>query len=108
MIKSIKTCACHAWEFAADSYLSKLQHLQNRVLHTIGNLPRCTLTCNLHVMFKIVYLHDFVTKLCRWQATVILNHGNVNICNIGQGEAQHRKYERLRLDDGQANDRSVV
>jgi hypothetical protein len=28
---------------------------------------------------------------------VKLNHGNVNIRNIGQGEAQHKKYKRLKL-----------
>jgi len=63
------------------------QHLQNKVLHTIGNLPRCTPIGNLHVAFKIPYLYDFITKLCRQQATVILHHENVNIHNIGQGEA---------------------
>jgi hypothetical protein len=54
--------------------------------------------------FKIPYLHDFVTKLCRQQVTVILNYENVNIRNIGQGEAQHRKYKRLKLGGGQAYD----
>jgi len=58
--------------------------------------------------FRILYLHDFVTKLCMQQATVILNHENVNICNIGQGEAQHRKYIRLKLGGGQAYDQSIV
>jgi hypothetical protein len=58
--------------------------------------------------FRIPYTYDFVTELCRQQATVILNHENVNIPNTGQGEAQHRKYERLKLVGGQADDRSIV
>jgi hypothetical protein len=95
------TYACLAWEFVVESYLLKLHHLQNEVFCTTGNLPRTPIH-DLHVAFKILYLRDFVTKLCRQQATVILNHENVNICNIGQGEAQHRKYKRLKLGGGQA------
>jgi hypothetical protein len=58
--------------------------------------------------FKIPYLHDFATKLCREQATIILNHENVNVRIIGQGEASHRKYKRLKLGGGQASDQSRV
>jgi hypothetical protein len=36
------------------------------------------------------------------QAEVIQNHENVNARNIGQDEAQHRKYKRFRLGGGQA------
>jgi hypothetical protein len=34
------------------------------------------------------------------------NHDNENIRTIGQGEARHRKYKRLKLGGGQAYDRS--
>jgi hypothetical protein len=37
--------------------------------------------------FKLPYLYDYVTKLCRQQAKVIQNLDNANIRNIGQGEA---------------------
>jgi hypothetical protein len=37
------TCACSAWEFAAENHLLKLQRLQNKVLRTISNLARLTL-----------------------------------------------------------------
>jgi hypothetical protein len=30
-----------------------------------------------------------ITKLCRQQAEDIQNHGNADVRNIGQGEAQH-------------------
>jgi hypothetical protein len=105
LIRSVLTCACPAWELAAESNLLKLQRSQNKVLRTIGNLPRHTPTRDLHMTFKIPYLYDFVTKLCRQQATVILNHENFNIRNIGQGEAHHRRYKRLKLGGGQAYDR---
>jgi len=52
------TCACPTWEFAADSYRLKLQLVQNRVLRTIGKLPRRTPTRDVHVAFKITHLHD--------------------------------------------------
>jgi hypothetical protein len=57
---------------------------------------------------EVLYVYDFITKLCRQQAEVILNHDNENVRNIGQGEAQHRKYKRLKLGGGQAYDRSSV
>jgi hypothetical protein len=50
--------------------------------------------------------YDYITKLCRQQAEVIQNRDNENCRNIGQGEAQHRKYKRLKLGDIQAYDRS--
>jgi hypothetical protein len=34
------------------------------------------------------------------------NRENENVRNIGQGEAQNRKYKRLKLCGGQAYDRS--
>jgi hypothetical protein len=75
-------------ELAVDSYIFKLQRLQNKVLRINVTLPRRTLTRDLHVPFQISYLHDFVTELCRQQAKFTQNHENVNIRNIGQGEAQ--------------------
>jgi hypothetical protein len=89
LIRSVMTYACPAWESAADTYLLKLQRLQNKVLSTIGNFPRR----ELHTAFNIPYVYDFITKLCRQQAEVILNRDNENVRNIGQGEARHRKYK---------------
>jgi hypothetical protein len=100
------TYACPAWEFAADTHLLKLQRLQNKVLRTIGHFPRRTPVRDLHVAFRIPYICDCITKLCRQQAEVIQDHRNENVRNIGQGEAQHRKYTRLKLGGGQAYNRS--
>jgi hypothetical protein len=52
VIRSVITYACSAWEFAAYTFLSKLQHLQNKVLRTIGNFPRCTSVRDLHTAFN--------------------------------------------------------
>jgi hypothetical protein len=76
--------------------------------HTIRNYPRRTPTRVLHMAFKIPYVYDFITELCRQQAEVIQNHDNENVRNIGQGEVQHRKYKRPKLGGGQAYDRSSV
>jgi hypothetical protein len=37
---------------------------------------------------------------------VIQNHENGHVRSIGQGEARHRKYKKLKLGSGQAYDRS--
>jgi hypothetical protein len=89
------TYACPTWEHLADAHLLKLQHLQNTVLRAIGNLERCTSVRELHVAFKIPYVYEYITKLCRTQAEVILNHVNPKVRGIGQGEARHRKDRRL-------------
>jgi hypothetical protein len=56
LIKSIMTYACPTWEFAEDTHLIKLQHLQNRVLRAIGNLDRHTPFRDLQLAFKITYV----------------------------------------------------
>jgi hypothetical protein len=71
--------------------LSNLQRLQNKFLRTTGNFPRRTLTRDLHVVLKIPYLQDFVTKLFREQARVLLKHDNVNVGNTGQGGGSTKK-----------------
>jgi hypothetical protein len=86
----------------------KLQRLQNQVLRTIGIFPRSTPVRDLHMAFEIPFVYDYITKLCRQQAEVIRNHDNEKVRNIGLGEANHRKYKRLKLGGGQAYDRSSV
>jgi hypothetical protein len=94
------TFACPTWEFAAESHFLKLQRLQNKVLHTIGNFPRRTPVRDMHKAFHMPYVYDYITKSCRQQAEVILNYENENVRYIGQGEAPHRKYKRLKLGGG--------
>ena len=72
------------------------------------NYSRRTPTRDLHMVFEIPYIYDFITKLCRRQAEVIQNHDNENVPNTGQDGAQHRNYKRLRLGRGQAYDRSSI
>jgi hypothetical protein len=106
LIRSVLTYAFPAWEFGTDTHLLKLQRLQNRILRTSGNFPWRTPVRELHKAFSIPYVYDYMTKLSRQQAEVILNHENANVRNIGQGDAPHRKYKRLKLGGGQAYDRS--
>jgi hypothetical protein len=108
LIRSVMTYACPAWEFAADIRLLKSQRLQNRLLRTTGNFPRRTSACDLHLAFQIPYVYDYIKKLCRQQAEAIQNHDNENVRNIGQGEARHRKYKRLKLGGCHMYDRSSV
>jgi hypothetical protein len=60
----------------------------------------------LHTPFNLPHVYDCITKLRKQQAEVVLNHENEHIHGIGQGEARHRKYKRLKLDGGHAYDRS--
>jgi hypothetical protein len=80
--------------------------LQNKVLCTIGNFPRCTPDRDMCIAFSLPFVYDYITKLCRTQAEVIRSHENEHVRDIGQGEARHRKYKRLKLGGGQAYARS--
>jgi hypothetical protein len=96
------TYAWPAWEFVADNHLLKLQHLQNKILRTIGNFPRCTPVRELYMAFKLAYVYDYAGN--KQKSYKIMK--NANVRNIGQGEPRHRKYKGLKLGGGQANDRS--
>jgi hypothetical protein len=54
--------------------------------------------------FKLPYVYDYTTKVCRQQAKVIQNHEYANVCDNGQVKAQNRKYKRLKLGGSQAYD----
>jgi hypothetical protein len=94
------TYACPTLEYAVDAQLLKLQRLQNRALHAVRDLDKCTPVRELHVAFKIPYVYDYRTKLCKTQAQAILNHVNPNVHGIGDREARHRSYKRLKHGGG--------
>jgi hypothetical protein len=107
LIRSVMTYACSALELAADTYHLKLQRLQNKVLPTTENFPRCTSVRDLHTAFNLPYVYDYIAKLCRQKAEVIQNHENEHISSIGQGAARHGKYKRLKLGGDKTCDRSI-
>jgi hypothetical protein len=82
LIKSLITYACPAWEFATDTYLLKLQRLQNKVLRTILIFPRYTPARGLHMALNLPHIYDYITKLCRQQAEVIQNNENEHVRGI--------------------------
>jgi hypothetical protein len=92
-------------ELGADTCLFILQRLQNKVLRTIRNFPRCTPVRDLHTAFNLPYVYDYITKLCRQKAEVIQNHENEHVRSIGQVEAGYRKYRELKPGGSQAYDR---
>jgi hypothetical protein len=94
------TCSCPIWEFAAEIHILKLQRLQNKVLLTIGNFPRCTYVRDMHVAFHVPYVYDYITKLCRKQPEIIHDYENENLRHIGLGQTPHRKYKSLKLSGG--------
>jgi hypothetical protein len=78
------------------------------VTKAVGSPIRNPYTISVESLFVLQdpYVYDYMSKLSRQQAEVIQNHENANVRNIGQGEARHRKYKRLKLGGGQAYDRS--
>jgi hypothetical protein len=56
----VMTYACSSWDLAADTYILKLQHLQNKVLRTIGNFPRYIPVRDLHTAFNLPYVYDYM------------------------------------------------
>jgi hypothetical protein len=62
----------------------------------------------MHQVFHIEYVYDYITKSWRLHAGFIQNHENANVRYIGQGEARHRKYKRLKLGGGHVYDCSSV
>jgi hypothetical protein len=81
--------------------------MQNRVFRATGDLDRRTPVREMHVAFKIAYVCDYISKLCRTQAEVIRNHRNPIVRVTGQGEAMHGKYKGLKLGGGQVYYRSA-
>jgi len=61
----------------------------------------------MHVAFKIRYTCPYY-KIIQAESTSVRNYDNENVRNIGQGEAQHRKYKRLKLGGGQPYGRPNV
>jgi hypothetical protein len=57
--------------------------------------------------FKIPYVYDYITKLCRIQTEAILNHINPNVHGNGQGLTMHRKYKKLKVGSSEAFDHSA-
>jgi hypothetical protein len=106
LIRTVITYACPTWELAADTYFLKLQCLQIRFCAPLEMFQGAHRSAICTELLNLPCVYDYITKLCRKQAEVILNHENERVRCIGQGEARHRKYKRLKLGGGQAYDRS--
>jgi hypothetical protein len=78
----------------SNTYLLKLQRLQNKFFRTIGNFPRRTPPRELNVAFKIPYVHSFVQPASR-------SYPKSRGWKYVQHRTGHRKYKRLKLDGGQ-------
>jgi hypothetical protein len=76
LIGAVMTYACPSWELAADTYLLKLQSMQNKVLCNIGKFLKYTPIRDLRTAFNLPYAYNYITKLCRQQVEIIQNHEN--------------------------------
>jgi hypothetical protein len=105
LIRSVMTCLLRLGINGRRLHLTS-QRLKNKVLCTIGNFPRYTPVRYFHTASNFPFAYDHITKLCRRQTEVIQNHENEHVRSIVQGEATYRKCKRLKLESGQAYDRS--
>jgi hypothetical protein len=64
LLRTVITYSCPAWELALETYLLKLQRLENKVLCNIGNFPRSAICTQLSVfhMCRIIYQNCSETK----------------------------------------------
>jgi hypothetical protein len=72
---SMRSVPCR-WELAADSYLLKLQRLQNKVLRTIGSFQRWTPVRDLHRSFSFTYIYVYIVTF--WVVRVTNNLRNTS------------------------------
>jgi hypothetical protein len=86
--------------------LSVAINLQNKIFAPLEIFQGAHRSAICPRLSNFLYVYDYTTKLCRQKTEVIQNHENEPIRSIGQGEARHRKYKRLKLGGDQAYDRS--
>jgi hypothetical protein len=97
LITSVMTYACNAWKLVADTYLLKLQLLQNKVLRKIANFSTCTPVRNLYTALNLPYVYDYITNLCRQKAEVVRNHENEHLRGIGKPQPDIKNIRGLNL-----------
>jgi hypothetical protein len=100
------TYSCPTWQFAAGTHLLKLQRQQNMVLRTTDKFLRAHPGSRFSYGFPVLCVYEYFTELYTQQAGTTQSLEDANIRNSGQGEAQHRKYKRLKLGGGRASYRS--
>jgi hypothetical protein len=88
LMRSKMTYVCPTSEFAAGIHLVKLQRLQNRVLRALSDPEGRTPVRDFRVAFKIPYVYEYITKLCRRQVKVIQDHQSPNVLATGQGNTK--------------------
>jgi hypothetical protein len=91
----------------ADNHLLKLQHLQNKVLCTIGNFPRCTPVRKLHMAFKLPYVCDYIKnyagnkqkpyKIMKMKMFATLDKAKAHIQNVNLAAVKHTTIHMTRL-----------
>jgi hypothetical protein len=71
LFSSITTDAYPVRQFAADTYVLKVQRLERKVIRTTDKFPKRTPIREMHVAFKIPHVYESIEILCRHQAEVL-------------------------------------
>jgi hypothetical protein len=86
----------------------KLQRLQNNSVRAFEKFSERTPTRGLHGSCEIPYVYDFVTKLCRQQAGVVLKHEKADICSVGKAKPSAGNTVEAGYNDSDLYDTSPI
>jgi hypothetical protein len=67
------TYACHAWEFAANTYHLKLPCLQNEAFRIINNFLRRTTIRELPLALNVPHFYDYIAGLFGQEEEIFQN-----------------------------------
>jgi hypothetical protein len=76
LIMSVMAYTCARWKYATDVHLLKLQTPGEESSMRYWKPRQTHSGSELHLAFKIPYMYNYIIKLCRTQAEVIINHQN--------------------------------
>jgi hypothetical protein len=96
LLRSIVTYASPAWDYAAESYVHKLQTFQNKVLTIITKLPRVTPIDTLHEQTGMPLIKNYIKGLDSRLYLKSASSYNCQIQELGQYDPNNDKYHRPR------------
>jgi hypothetical protein len=78
LIRLVMTYVNPAWKLVADTYILKLQRLQNDALRAIGKLPWSTSILDLYTTFNLLYVYNYTTEFaCKKQKSYKITRMNM-------------------------------
>jgi Reverse transcriptase (RNA-dependent DNA polymerase)/Endonuclease-reverse transcriptase len=96
IIKPIWQYGAAIWNSAANTHISKVQTIQNRILRMATNAPWYVTNTTIHTDLKIPTITDILQKTYTAHHSRLLQHSNILIQEITQHPPPSRQYRRLK------------